>query len=117
MADAEMMRSEEERAKTLKRRSLLHQGLLRNQKHIPAFDSKLATLAFLDEVYKGSVFHWQMEEVRILNCATVPSLLDLTRTLNVALMKVLQPLYFHVLPDRPEIRSKITRLLEHLRTH
>jgi hypothetical protein len=58
-----------------------------------------------------------MEEVRTLNCATEPSLLDLARALNVALMKVLQPLYFHVLPDRPEIRSKITRLLEHLRTH
>ena len=58
-----------------------------------------------------------MEEVRILNCATVPSLLDLTRTLNIALMKVLQPLYFNLLPDRPEIRPKIARLIEHLRTH
>ena len=91
MADAEQMRNEEERAKTLKRRSLLHQGLLRNQKHIPAFESKLATHAFLDEVYKGTVFHWQMEEVRVLNCATVPSLLDLNRTLNLALIKVLCP--------------------------
>ena len=77
------MPDEDSRRKMLQRRSLLYDGILRNQLHVPSIDSALCTHHFLNDVFDGKVFVWKMKEVRNRTSVSCPGIHELQKmTIN-----------------------------------
>ena len=104
------MLNDEARAKILKRKTLLYEMLLRNQKHLPHIDSAMCTYEFLKEVYENSTFAFEMHEVRVRNVVTCPSLAQL-QTMSV---RALEGILHHKINCIPTSEFKITVLLTHV---
>ena len=73
------MLSDAERLKMMQLKTLLYDGLLRNQVHLPELETNLCTHYFLNGVYEGELFSWNMIDIRVRNCATMPSIQDLQK--------------------------------------
>jgi hypothetical protein len=73
------MPSEVERLKMMQLKTLLYDGLLRNQVHLPELEANLCTHYFLNGVYESEIFSWSMQDVRVRNCATIPNIQDLQK--------------------------------------
>ena len=65
------------RSKMMKRSCLLYDGIIRNQRHVPCFDSPMCTHSFLQDVYDNTVFVFDLHDVRVRNVATCPTLGEL----------------------------------------
>ena len=61
----------------MQRRCLLHEGIMRNQLHIPHGDASLCTHQFLNDIFESKVFVWSMEDLRTRNCVSSPGLGEL----------------------------------------
>ena len=110
-ADADML-TDEQRAKVVRRRALLYASILRNQWHVPSFESPLCTHVFLNEMYERAVFFWSTDDLRAYNCATSPSLGDLHKMTVTAIKQGIKQKKFRENSEN-ELLS-VEKLLQHL---
>ena len=70
----------------------------------------MCTHYFLNDIYEGEVFSWNMEDIRMRNCATMPNIQDLRKLTVTSITDGIAA--GDVFP--PGSIDKVTRLQEHI---